>query len=97
MKITPEDVLHVADLARLDLDAGAVEMFADQIGDILNYMDALNEVDTTGVKPTSHAVALTNAFREDVPREHLNPADALANAPAAEDGAFLVPRVVESE
>ncbi|MFW6241369.1 MAG: Asp-tRNA(Asn)/Glu-tRNA(Gln) amidotransferase subunit GatC [Thermodesulfobacteriota bacterium] len=97
MKITPEDVLHVADLARLDLDAGAVETFADQIGDILNYMDSLDEVDTAGVKPTFHAVALTNAFREDVPWDHLDPAEAMANAPAAEDGAFLAPRVVESQ
>lgn len=97
MKITPEDVLHVADLARLDLDGKAVETFAEQIGDILDYVDTLNEVDTTGVRPTSHAVALTNAFREDVPRDHLDPADAMANAPAAEDGGFIVPRVVESD
>ncbi len=97
MKITPEDVLHVADLARLDLDAGAVETFAEQIGDILNYVDALNEVDVAGVRPTSHAVALANAFREDVPGDHLDPADAVANAPEAESAGFVVPRVVESD
>jgi aspartyl-tRNA(Asn)/glutamyl-tRNA(Gln) amidotransferase subunit C len=97
MKITQNDVLHVANLARLDMDEGAVETFADQIGAILDYVDTLNEVDTTGVRPTSHAAALTNAFREDEPAGHLGNGAALANAPAAEDGHFLVPRVVESE
>lgn len=97
MKITQDDVLHVANLARLDMDGNAVETFADQIGTILNYVDTLNEVDTTGVRPTSHAVALTNAFREDEPAGHLENPEALANAPEAEDGSFIVPRVVESE
>jgi aspartyl-tRNA(Asn)/glutamyl-tRNA(Gln) amidotransferase subunit C len=94
MKITKDQVLYVADLARLNLDAAAIEKFAGQIGEILEYVDKLNEVNTDGVKPTSHAISLTNAFREDEPREHLDREKALANAPQKEDGNFIVPKVV---
>ena len=94
MKITKDEVLYVADLARLNLDDAAIDKFAGQIGEILDYVDNLNEVDTDGVKPTSHAISLTNAFREDEPREHLEREKALANAPEKEDGNFVVPKVV---
>jgi aspartyl-tRNA(Asn)/glutamyl-tRNA(Gln) amidotransferase subunit C len=94
MKITKDEVWYVADLARLNLDDAAIDKFAEQIGDILEYVDQLNEVDTDGVKPTSHAISLTNAFREDEPREHLEREKALANAPEKEDGNFVVPKVV---
>jgi len=94
MKITREEVLHVAKLARLNMDEASVDKFSGQIGTILEYVDKLREVDTKGVNPTSHAIFLTNAFREDQMKEHLNRKDALANAPDQEDGAFLVPKVV---
>ena len=94
MKITKNEVLYVADLARLDLDAAAIEKFAGQIGEILEYVDKLNEVNTNGVRPTSHAISLTNAFREDRLSEHLDREKALANAPQKEDGNFIVPKVV---
>ena len=94
MKITKDEVLYVADLARLNLDEAAIEKFAGQIGEILEYVDKLNEVDTRGVKPTSHAISLTNAFRSDDPKEHLAREKALANAPDKEDGNFIVPKVV---
>ena len=94
MKITKDEVLYVADLARLNLDEAAIEKFAGQIGDILEYVDKLNEVDTGGVKPTSHAITLTNAFREDEQQVHLDREQVLANAPQKEDGNFVVPKVV---
>jgi len=94
MKITKDEVLHVADLARLDLDEAAIEKFAGQIDTILDYVDKLNEVDTEGIRPTTHALSLTNAFREDEPQEHLEREKALANAPEEEGGNFIVPRVV---
>lgn len=94
MKITKQQVLHVADLARLDLDDAAIDMFAVQIAKILEYVATLNRVDTTGVRPTYHALALTNAFRDDVPQKHLERDRALANAPQQEDGHFVVPRVI---
>ena len=95
MKITKEEVLYVADLARLNLDEAAIDKFAGQIGEILDYVDQLNEVDTAGVKPTSHAISLTNAFREDEPKEHLDREKALGNAPEKEDGSFIVPKIIE--
>ena len=94
MKITKDEVLYVADLARLDLDLASIEKFSGQIGKVLEYVDKLNVVDTEGVRPTSHAISLTNAFREDEPREHLAREQALANAPEKEDGQFVVPKVI---
>ena len=94
MKITKEEVLYVAHLARLDLDEESIEKFAGQIDEILGYIEKLNQVDTQNIKPTSHAISLTNAFREDKEREHIERELALANAPEKEDGSFIVPKVV---
>ena len=94
MKITKDEVLYVADLARLDLDEASIDRFAGQIDTILDYIDKLNELDTGGIRPTSHAISLTNAFREDEPKGHLDREQALANAPEKEDGSFIVPKVV---
>jgi aspartyl-tRNA(Asn)/glutamyl-tRNA(Gln) amidotransferase subunit C len=94
MKITRDEVLYVADLARLDLDEASIDMFAEQITEILGYVDMLKAVDTEGIQPTSHAIFLTNAFREDENKEHLERDRALANAPEKEEGSFIVPKVV---
>ncbi len=94
MKITREEIRHVADLARLDLDEDAVDTFVEQIGRILDYVATLESVDTSGVEPMSHAVFLKNAYRPDEPGRHLDNADALANAPEKDDRSFVVPRVV---
>ena len=94
MTITKAEVLHVAHLARLDIDEADVDRFAGQIDTILDYVDTLKKVDTTGVAATSHAISLTNAFREDEQREHMERELALANAPEKEDGSFIVPKVV---
>ena len=94
MKITREEVAHVAKLARLKIDDDQVETLTGQIGTILEYIDVLDKVDTTGVTPTSHAIFLNNAFREDFEATHLDRKAALANAPETEDGFFLVPKVI---
>ena len=94
MKITKEEVLYVAHLARLDLDEESVEKFAGQIDEILGYIEKLNQVETKGIKPTSHAISLTNAFRDDEEKEHIDRELALANAPEKEDGQFVVPKIV---
>jgi aspartyl-tRNA(Asn)/glutamyl-tRNA(Gln) amidotransferase subunit C len=94
MKITKEEVMHAAELARLDVDEKSIDMFADQIGKILEYIETLNRVDTRDVIPTSHAISLTNAFREDIEKEHMERDKALANAPEKEDGHFIVPKVI---
>ncbi len=94
MRITKKQILHVAHLARLELDAAAIEKFAGQINTVLAYVDQLQGVNTEGVKPTSHAISLTNAFREDKERAHLETDKALANAPEKEEDSFVVPKVV---
>ena len=95
MKITKNEVLHVADLARLDLDEASIDKFAGQIGNILEYVAKLNEVDTEGIRPTSHAISITNVFREDQERQPLEREKALENAPEKEDGNFVVPKIIE--
>jgi aspartyl-tRNA(Asn)/glutamyl-tRNA(Gln) amidotransferase subunit C len=94
MKISKDEVLKVAALARLDIDDDAIEPFAQQISTILDYVDTLKHVDTQGVPGTSHAISLTNAFREDELHEHLERDRALDNAPEKEEGTFTVPRVI---
>jgi len=94
LKISKDEILKVAALARLDLEDATIEPFAEQISTILDYVDTLKNVDTEGVTGTSHAISLTNAFREDEPHEHLERDRALKNAPEKEDGAFTVPRII---
>ena len=95
MKITKDKVMTVANLARLDMDEDSIDRFAEQIGTILEYVDTLNRVDTHGVIPTSHAIYLTNAFREDIEAEPFDREMSLANAPEKEEGNFIVPKVIE--
>jgi aspartyl-tRNA(Asn)/glutamyl-tRNA(Gln) amidotransferase subunit C len=95
MKITEEEVAHVASLAKLTIDSQDVKKFAQNLGEILAYAESLNQVDTTDIVATSHAVEICNAFREDEILKHLDTADAMANAPESEDGSFVVPRVIE--
>jgi aspartyl-tRNA(Asn)/glutamyl-tRNA(Gln) amidotransferase subunit C len=94
MTITREEILHTAELARLELDDAAVIRYAGQIGEILEHVATLAKIDTDGVSPTAHAIDMTNAFREDVPKSHLDTEKTLQNAPQSEDGFFLVPKVV---
>ena len=94
MKITADEVLHVAKLARLEIDPDGVDQMADQLATILTYVEKLGEVNTEDVSPTSHAIALTNAFREDDVRDSLPREEALENAPAKEDSGFIVPKVI---
>lgn len=94
MKITKEDVVHVANLARLELSEESIDKFAGQIGDILDHVDSLKRVDTEGVPATSHAISLTNAFREDVMVEPADRDRCMANAPESEEGSFVVPKII---
>ena len=95
MKITQADVEHVARLARLELSGEEVETFTGQMDAILSYVEQLNALDTTSVTPTSHAVPMENAFRDDVTRPSIGVDNALANAPDRIDGFFRVPKVIE--
>ena len=94
VKITREQIAHVATLARLHLDDTAVELYTKQLGDILTYMDTLNRLDTKGVPPTSHAIFINNVFRDDEVKPSIPLERALINAPRSERGSFVVPKVV---
>ena len=94
-KITTDEVAYVANLARLTFDAEEVGKFTQQLNAILRYMDTLQEVDTTGVEPMTHAIAQKNAFRNDAVAESLPVETALANAPEARGNCFQVPKVIE--
>ena len=95
MKITRQEVEHVATLARLRFDEVEMERFTDQLNAILAYIDKLNELDTSGVEPTYHVLELVNVFREDQIEPSLPKELALANAPERADSFFKVPRIVE--
>lgn len=94
MQITPEDIRKVAHLARLELNPAEVAQMTDQVGTILAYIDKLNELDTTGVRPTTHALAINNAFRDDVLVPSLPQAEALSNGPKQNGEAFVVPKII---
>jgi aspartyl-tRNA(Asn)/glutamyl-tRNA(Gln) amidotransferase subunit C len=86
---------HVANLARMNLTAEEKARFETQLGDVLNYIAQLNEVDVTGVEPTAHAFPVVNVWAADVAEPGLSVEDALRNAPEKRDGMFVVPKVVE--
>ncbi|MGQ9825222.1 MAG: Asp-tRNA(Asn)/Glu-tRNA(Gln) amidotransferase subunit GatC [Desulfotomaculales bacterium] len=92
--LTGKEVEHVALLARLELTAEEKKVYARQLGDILEYAQKLNRLDTAGIQPTAHVLPLQNVFREDRPGEHLPPEKVLANAPEKEGRFFKVPRIV---
>jgi aspartyl-tRNA(Asn)/glutamyl-tRNA(Gln) amidotransferase subunit C len=96
-KITIDEVRHVAKLARLTLDEPSLETMRDQLSGILDYVAALDELDVSGVLPTSHAIEMTCPLREDVVRDSLSRAEILRSAPKSEAGGFAVPKVMEGE
>lgn len=95
MEITVAVVEHVARLARLELGADEEKLFAGQMASILGYIDKLKELDTEGIIPTSHAVPMENAFREDVACPAIGVELALANAPDRVESFYRVPKVIE--
>ncbi|MFH7319636.1 Asp-tRNA(Asn)/Glu-tRNA(Gln) amidotransferase subunit GatC [Desulfurivibrio sp. D14AmB] len=94
MRISEEQVMQVARLARLELAADEVGPLTGQLDKILQYVDKLNELDTSAVAPVTHALSVVNAFREDEVVPSLPRAEALANAPLATEAAFVVPKVI---
>ena len=93
--ISKEQVKHVANLARLTLKDEEVEMFTKQLGDIINYAELLNELDTSDVKPTTHVLDLKNVMRKDEPKEWVRKEDVMKNAPDQAEGQFRVPSILE--
>jgi len=94
MKITTDEVRHVAYLARLKVDEEELGKMTEQLNNILSYMDKLNELDTSGLEPMAHALPLNNAFREDTAESLFESDETMANAPQRDKAFFLVPRVI---
>lgn len=95
MKITSEEVRHAAVLARLDLTPDEQERLTGQLGRILDYMDKLNELDTDGVEPMSHAVDAANVLRPDRVTNQPQTEALLENAPARDQDFLSVPKIIE--
>ena len=95
--ITREDVAHLARLARLELDDSELDVYAAQLDVIIASVARVSEVAAADIAPTSHAVPLTNVFRDDVVVASLNRDEVLDQAPATEEGRFRVPRILGEE
>ncbi len=93
--ITPEEVRHVAMLAKLDLPDEELERIGAELNRILEYFAQLQQIDTEDVPVTSHAIPMTNVYREDKIGESLPVDDVVANAPDGADEFFRVPRIIE--
>jgi aspartyl-tRNA(Asn)/glutamyl-tRNA(Gln) amidotransferase subunit C len=95
MTLDREAVLHIARLARIDLTADEIEMYASQLSDIIGHFDVLNAVDTEGVEPTAHTLPLRNVLANDTSRPSLPQDEVLEMAPNVEDGYLRVRAVLE--
>jgi aspartyl-tRNA(Asn)/glutamyl-tRNA(Gln) amidotransferase subunit C len=95
VKITQVDVLHVARLARLELEPQESASYQKELSDILLYMEILSGVDTTGVEPTFHAQSIINALRDDSVKQSQSYVDTGSNAPYMSGNTFVVPKVLD--
>ena len=95
-RITRDDVQHVARLARLVLTDDEVERFTEQLGVILEYAQDMAELQIDDVEPTAHPVPVENVLRPDEVHRGLDREEVLSQAPAAEDGRFRVPRILDT-
>lgn len=95
MALSREQVLHIAELARLKLTDEETDLFVEQLSAILDYAQQLNDLDTDAIPPTAQVLSLRNVMREDEPQPCLTPDEALANAPARQDDYFQVRAILE--
>ena len=91
--ISRQEVEHVARLARLHFDEEELARLQPELGQIIDYVQQLAELDLSGLEPTSHAVALKNVLRPDEPVAGLTQEEAIGNGPDVERGQFVVPRI----
>ena len=95
MSLTPDEIRHIARLARLGITEEDVERFSGQLSSILDYFEELQQLDTDDVPPTAYTLDLHNVLRSDETAPCTDPDDVMANAPAQEDGYFRVRAVLE--
>lgn len=94
MKLSKEEVLKIATLARLELSASEVEKYSHQLSSILEYVEKLNQLNIEGIEPTAHAVLVPTPFREDRVAQDETMEKSLQNAPDREETFFKVPKVL---
>ena len=94
-KIEKTQVRKVAKLSRLELTEAEVEEFTGQLSAILDYVEKINELDTTNVEPMAHCLPISNVFRQDIAKESLGTEKALANAPKRDGEFFKVPKILD--
>jgi aspartyl-tRNA(Asn)/glutamyl-tRNA(Gln) amidotransferase subunit C len=95
MSVREIDVRYVAHLARIELSPEEERQFGAQLGQILGYIEKLNQLDVNGIEPTAHAVPMVNVTRPDEIKPSLPAAEALRNAPAQANDLFMMPKIVE--
>ncbi|WP_028659012.1 Asp-tRNA(Asn)/Glu-tRNA(Gln) amidotransferase subunit GatC [Nocardioides insulae] len=96
-EISRDEVAHLADLARIDLDDAELDHLAPQLNVILESVASIQGVAGDDVPPTSHPIPLVNVFRDDVIRPGLTPQEALSGAPEVDEQRFSVPRILGDE
>ena len=94
-EFSKKTIEKVAKLALLNLTEEDKDMFSKQLGDILSYFKKLNDLDTSNIEPTTHAIDLKNVYREDVSTPSLSNEDALKNTEHKQDGYFKAPRILK--
>ena len=95
MKLSKEEVKHIAVLCRVGVTDPDLEKFSEQLSNILEQFEVLKSVNTDGVPPTAHSIPMQNVWRDDVARPSYDPKDVLANAPDQEEGFIKVKQVLE--
>lgn len=93
--ITTEEVKHIAALSRIEFSDGECEDMRLHLSKVLGYFETLDGVDVSDVPATAHILSAVNVLRDDEPQPSMENDELLKNAPKAEDGAYIVPRVVE--
>ncbi len=97
MKLTKQEVEHIANLARLRLTETEIDKYAEQLSGILDYMDKLGTVDTSNVEPTSQVTGITNITREDVVYDSDIADELVACAPESQDRFIAIPKIFENK
>lgn len=95
MKISEDDVSHIAVLSRLKLSEDEKKKFQGQLNSILIYVEQLNEIDTGNVEPTSHILNVENVFRDDINERSLSVDESLSNSPDRSENFYKVPKIID--
>jgi len=95
MSLSPDEVRHIAHLARLRIEDGDIDQYSRNLSRIVDFVDQLGQADTSSVTPMAHPLDMAQRLRDDVITEENRRDDYQKNAPATEAGLYLVPRVIE--